>query len=75
MTPVAFKGACVSFAQAACLPEIGSKSVVSRVLSGERNLTKKHIQALSQRFGISPAVFFLRSRRDNQRPGTWRQDG
>ena len=40
------------------LPEIGSKSMVSRVLSGERNLTKKHIQALSQRFGISPAVFF-----------------
>jgi HTH-type transcriptional regulator/antitoxin HigA len=40
------------------LPEIGSKSLVSRILSGERNLTKKHIQALSERFGISPAAFF-----------------
>lgn len=40
------------------LPEIGSKSLVSRILSGERNLTKKHIQALSERFGISPAGFF-----------------
>jgi len=39
-------------------PEIGSKSLVSRILSGERNLTKKHIQALSERFGISPASFF-----------------
>ena len=40
------------------LPEIGSKSMVSRVLSGERNLSKKHIQALSQRFGIEPGMFF-----------------
>jgi HTH-type transcriptional regulator/antitoxin HigA len=40
------------------LPEIGSKSMVSRVLSGERNLSKKHIQALSKRFGIDPGLFF-----------------
>jgi len=40
------------------LPEIGSKSMVSRVLSGERNLSKKHIQALSKRFGIEPGMFF-----------------
>ena len=40
------------------LPELGSKSLVSRILSGERNLTKKHIQALSERFGVSPANFF-----------------
>ncbi len=40
------------------LPEIGSKSMVSRVLSGERSLSKKHIAALSQRFGIEPGVFF-----------------
>lgn len=39
------------------LPEVGSKSMVSQMLSGERNLTKKHLQAISQRFGISPAVF------------------
>jgi HTH-type transcriptional regulator / antitoxin HigA len=40
------------------LPEIGSKSMVSRVLSGERNLSKKHIQALSKRFGVEPGMFF-----------------
>ncbi len=40
------------------LPEIGSKSMVSRVLSGERSLSKKHIQALSKRFGINPGLFF-----------------
>ncbi|GMR21513.1 MAG: type II toxin-antitoxin system antitoxin HigA [Gammaproteobacteria bacterium] len=40
------------------LPEIGSKSMVSRVLSGERSLSKKHIQALSKRFSINPGLFF-----------------
>ena len=40
------------------LPEIGSKSMVSRVLSGERGLSKKHIQVLSERFGIDPGLFF-----------------
>ncbi|HCJ9604691.1 TPA: helix-turn-helix domain-containing protein, partial [Escherichia coli] len=36
---------------------IGSKSMVSRVLSGERKLTVEHIRKLSARFGISPALF------------------
>jgi len=40
------------------VPEIGSKSMVSRVLSGERSLSTKHIKALSQRFGIDPGLFF-----------------
>ena len=40
------------------LPEIGSKSMVSRVLSGKRSLNKKHIQALSERFDINPGLFF-----------------
>ncbi len=40
------------------LPEIGSKSMVSRVLSGERKLNKQHIKALSNRFQISPSLFF-----------------
>ena len=40
------------------LPEIGSKSMVSRVLSGERGLNKNHIKALSRRFGIDPGLFF-----------------
>ncbi|MFB5746540.1 type II toxin-antitoxin system HigA family antitoxin [Cedecea sp. S5-13] len=38
--------------------EIGSKSMVSRILSGERQLTTEHIRQLSRRFGISPALFF-----------------
>ena len=40
------------------LPEIGSKSMVSRVLSGERDLSKKHILALARRFGMNPGLFF-----------------
>lgn len=40
------------------LPEIGSKSMVSRVLSGDRDLSKKHISNLSHRFDINPGVFF-----------------
>lgn len=40
------------------LPEIGSKSMVSRVLSGERSLNKTHIKALAERFIIDPDVFF-----------------
>lgn len=40
------------------LPEIGSKSMVSRVLSSERSLNKNHISALSERFQISPSFFF-----------------
>ncbi len=40
------------------LPEIGKKSMVSRVLSGERELSKKHISKLSGRFNIDPSLFF-----------------
>lgn len=39
-------------------PEIGDKSLVSRILSGSRNLTKQHIQKLSARFNINPGMFF-----------------
>jgi len=42
----------------ASLPEIGSQGVVSEVLSGKRTLNVRQIRALSQRFGVSPAVFF-----------------
>lgn len=37
--------------------EIGGKSLVSMILKGTRSLTIDHIKALSQRFGISPALF------------------
>lgn len=40
------------------VPEIGSNTLVSKVLNGKRNLTKNHIEALSKRFGVSPALFF-----------------
>lgn len=40
------------------LPEIGSKSMVSRVLNGERSLNKNHIKALAARFGVNPGLFF-----------------
>lgn len=38
--------------------EIGKKSLVSRILSGERQLTVAHIRALCARFGLSPSLFF-----------------
>ena len=36
----------------------GSESIVSEVLHGKRGLNKAHIEKLSKRFNISPAVFF-----------------
>ena len=39
------------------LPEIGSQSLVSKILNGERHLTTDHIKKLSARFGVSPSVF------------------
>lgn len=38
--------------------ELGSKSLVSMILSGSRKLTRDHIQALSERFKVAPSVFF-----------------
>ncbi len=38
-------------------PEIGSQSLVSKILGGERKLTLEHVRSLSKRFGISPSVF------------------
>jgi HTH-type transcriptional regulator / antitoxin HigA len=39
--------------------ELGGESVVSEVLSGKRKLNTTHIEALSRRFHVSPAVFFF----------------
>ncbi len=36
----------------------GTESITSEVLHGKRELTKEHIERLSARFGVSPAVFF-----------------
>ena len=40
------------------IPEMGNEATVSLVLSGKRPLTRDHIAKLSQRFHVSPAVFF-----------------
>jgi HTH-type transcriptional regulator/antitoxin HigA len=36
----------------------GSPSVISEVLSGKRELSKKHIAGLAARFHVSPEIFF-----------------
>lgn len=38
--------------------DLGGESVVSEVLSRKRKLNAGHIEALSRRFRVSPAVFF-----------------
>ena len=40
------------------LDVFGTASVVSEVLSGKRELSKAHIAKLSDRFHVSPALFF-----------------
>jgi HTH-type transcriptional regulator/antitoxin HigA len=39
------------------LPEIGSQGVVSEILNGKRKLNVRQIQALAERFQVSPATF------------------
>jgi HTH-type transcriptional regulator / antitoxin HigA len=39
-------------------PQLGSESIVSEILSGRRELNKRHIENLSKRFNVSPEVFF-----------------
>ena len=40
------------------VPIFGSESIVSEVLHKKRDLNKTHIEKLSKRFNVSPAVFF-----------------
>lgn len=40
------------------LPEIGSKSMVSKVLNGKRDLSRPAIEKLCARFNLKPAMFF-----------------
>ena len=40
------------------LSEIGSQGVVSEILNGKRQLNVQQIQKLSERFKVSPEVFF-----------------
>jgi len=41
------------------LDVFGTASVVSEVLNGKRELSKAHIAKLSERFHLSPALFFF----------------
>jgi HTH-type transcriptional regulator/antitoxin HigA len=47
-----------SLKQSDLVDVFGTKSVVSEVLSGKRDLSKAHIQKLCQRFHVSPELFF-----------------
>ena len=40
------------------LPEVGDKTMVSKVLNGKQVLSRQAIEKLSARFGIRPAMFF-----------------
>lgn len=40
------------------LPEIGDKTMVSKVLNGKRTLSRQAIEKLSERFSLRPAMFF-----------------
>lgn len=40
------------------LPEIGSQSLVSKILRGKRKLTAEQIGKLAHRFHVSPVVFY-----------------
>jgi len=40
------------------LPEVGDKTMVSKVLNGKRVLSRQAIESLSDRFGLRPAMFF-----------------
>ncbi len=40
------------------LDVFGSHSITSEVLSGKRDLSKTHIRRLSERFHVSPEIFF-----------------
>lgn len=43
------------------LSELGSQGVVSEILKGKRELNLRHIEALSRRFNVPPAVFLSAS--------------
>jgi HTH-type transcriptional regulator/antitoxin HigA len=44
--------------QSDMLDVFGSKGIASEVLSGKRELSKAHIQRLSEKFHVSPSLFF-----------------
>src|SRR5437016_5873002 len=47
-----------SLRQKDLVPIFGSESIVSEVLNEKRDINRNHIEKLSRRFHLSPAVFF-----------------
>jgi HTH-type transcriptional regulator/antitoxin HigA len=39
------------------LPELGSETVVTEILQGQRDLTLSQVRWLAKRFGVNPTVF------------------
>jgi len=52
---------------------LGSESIVSEILSGRRELNRRHIERLSKRFKVSPEVFFESSANARRRRSTSRR--
>lgn len=50
------------------VPEVGTQSVVSEVLSGKRRLNVRQIERLAARFRVSPAVFMGSGGKSKGRP-------
>jgi hypothetical protein len=48
------------------LDVFGSKGIASEVLSGKRELSKAHIQRLSEKFHVSPGLFFWPVQQDSR---------
>jgi HTH-type transcriptional regulator/antitoxin HigA len=55
-------------AQRDIVSELGSESTVSLVLAGKRQLTRNHIARLSERFHVSPSVFFPAGKKPARQP-------
>jgi len=45
------------------LPEIGSQGVVSEIINGKRSLNIRQIQALAERFKVSPSTFLTEAKK------------
>jgi HTH-type transcriptional regulator/antitoxin HigA len=56
-----------SLKQKDLVPELGSESNVSQILSGARNLTLPHIYALAERFSVPASAFIESARAESRR--------
>jgi len=56
--------------QADLIDVFGTRSIASEVLNGKRDLAKAHIEKLSQRFHVSPELFFSHSPQHAKMPAS-----